>query len=301
ALAAQPAPDPVLKKIAALEARVAALESKNREYKRQLDHAPSQIPSEEAAQVRQANAAIPAPIAMRPQAQASWTGAFWGASAGGAATRSATSSVEQATMGSAGYNTADASGPARNGGGFLDLFAGWNTQMSRVVVGGQLEATAADLNFGSAGARAYTYFNAGVPTGATGIGDYRPQVNARWMASALLRGGVLLDDRTLVYGLGGWTYARFESRNITDNAFYQPNESFSASGPTGGFGIEHQLDFNWRVRAEYRYTKFEGTRTQDQFAANTAGIIQTYSRSTQYDQSMQSGRIGFAYALDPLR
>ena len=53
-----------------------------------------------------------------------------------------------------------------------------------------------------------------------------PQVTSRWMSSALLRARLLLDSNTLLYGLGDWTLAQFEARNLTDNPFYQPNETF---------------------------------------------------------------------------
>lgn len=301
-----PDPNLILEKLAALEARVATLEDKNREYKRELDQARTQLRTESSKTVRLANAAMPSkapasPI-IAPQPQPGWTGFFWGASAGGAATRSQTNSAERATSGAFGFNALDLSGPGSNGGGFIDLFAGGDVQVSRFVLGGQVEASIADLNFSSTGTRSYSYFDAGGPTGATATGDYRPQVTARWLASALLRAGVLLDDNTLLYGLGGWTFGRFEARNVTDNPFYQPNETFWANGPTGGVGIERKLDSNWRVRAEYRYTRFDGARTQDQYAFTSGGVAtQTYARSTLYDQSMQSGRIGLAYAFDPLR
>ena len=58
---------------------------------------------------------------------------------------------------------------------------------------------------------------------ATASGNYRPQVTSRWMATGLLRAGILVDDLTLLYGLGGWTVAQFEARNLTDDPFFQPN------------------------------------------------------------------------------
>lgn len=300
-------PDPILEKLAALEARVATLEDKNREYKRELDQARAQLRADSSKTIRLVNAALlpkeqtPA-FVTAPQPRPDWTAFFWGASAGGAVTRAQTNSAERATNGPGGFNTSDLSGPASNGGGFIDVFAGGDLQVSRLVFGGQLEASIADLNFSSSGTRAYSYFDAGGPTGATATGSYRPQVTARWLASALLRAGVLLDDNTLLYGLGGWTFGRFEGRNVTDNPFYQPNETFWANGPTGGVGIERKLDSNWRLRAEYRYTRFDGARTQDQYAFTSGGVTtQTYARSTLYDQSMQSGPIVVAYAFNPLR
>lgn len=238
----------VLEKLAVLEARVASLERKNQEYKRQLDQAHSQLRAQPAREVRQANAAIPVKAAVAVASLAeppSWTGAFWGGSVGGAATSASTRSDERTTQGNTGnappfdligFNSLDLSGTAKNGGGFIDLFAGGDVQVSRLVLGRQLEATVADLNFSSSGTRSLTYFNSAGLTGATATGDYRPQVTSHWMASALLRAGVLLDENTLLYGVGGWTVARFEARNVTDNPFYQPNETFWASGPTGGVG-----------------------------------------------------------------
>jgi opacity protein-like surface antigen len=305
----------LLEKLAALEARVAALETKNREYKRELEQARTQRPSEVPKNFALANAAMPARQPMpSPINQATtdtgWTGVFWGASAGGAATKSSTASSErvaQAFPGNpppldlAGFNTSAVTGPTRNSGGFMDVFAGGDFQLGRFVLGGQIEATASDLNFSSSGTRSYAYFDSTGPTGATASGNYRPQVTSRWMATGLLRAGILVDDLTLLYGLGGWTVAQFEARNLTDNAFFQPNESFWANGPTAGIGIERKLDSRWRVRAEYRYTKFDTAHAHDESAFVSGTNSQTYSRSTQFDQSMQSGRIGVAYSFNPLK
>jgi outer membrane immunogenic protein len=312
--------DLVLQKIAALEARVAALEVKNREYKRDADKARTQakLANEKLSKI---GGAVPSGVASAMAYKAipndhsvpvSWTGAYWGASAGGAATRSSVISAERNTQAFAtnpppfSVNGLDGLGntSGSNGfGGLVDLFAGWNIQISRAVVGAQLEATASDLNFSSSGSKMYTYFNAIGPTGQTAVGDFRPQVASRWMASALLRAGVLLDDNTLVYGIGGWTGSRFEARNVTDNPFYQPVETFWANGWTAGAGIERKLDPNWSVRAEYRYTDFGTSRTNDHFlfTSGPPSGTQTSDRQTSYSQSMQAGRIGFAYAFNPLK
>jgi outer membrane immunogenic protein len=311
--------DAVLKTLAALEARVAALESKNKEYKREAEEARSQARVANAKLLKLSNA----PVSHVASAMASayhpaeptssgWTGAYWGASAGGAATRSSVHSSQRdlqafpsnpPPFNVTGYDVLGRAS-ASNGGGVIDVFAGWNTRLSNFVVGGQLEATAAALNFSSSGSKAYAYFDANGPTGSTANGDFRPQVASRWMASALLRAGVLLNEQTLVYGIGGWTGAQFEARNLTDNAFYQPVETFWANGWTAGAGIERQLDTNWSVRAEYRYTGFAAVRTTDHFNFQSVGPAsgtQSSRRQTHFDQSMQSGRIGFAYAFNPLR
>ena len=321
-VAAEPSSaDLVLQKIAALEARVAALEVKNREYKRDADEARTQakLANEKLSKV---GGAVPNNVASALAYKASptdhpvlvdWTGAYWGASAGGAVTRSSVISTERDIQAFPanpppftvnGFDALGNSSASAGFGGLIDLFAGWNVRISRAVVGAQLEATAANLNFSSSGQKAYTYFVATGPTGLTAVGDFRPQVASRWMTSVLLRAGFLLDDNTLLYGIGGWTGSQFEARNVTDNPFYQPVETFWANGWTAGAGIERKLDSSWSVRAEYRYTDFGTSKTNDRFLFTSgppASGTQTSDRQTHYSQSMQAGRIGFAYAFNPLK
>jgi opacity protein-like surface antigen len=315
ASAETPLADLVLQKVAALEARVAALETKNREYKREAEEARAQV---RAANERSPKISrlVPSRIAAAAMAYSvagptdravlGWTGAYWGASAGGAATRSAVVSDERDTQnsggGTFGYDVHGTSTTTSGAGALIDVFAGWNTQISNLVIGAQAEATFAGLNFSSAGSRTYTYFTQAGPSGAGALADFRPQIASRWMTSALLRAGVLLNDQTLVYAIGGWTGAQFEARNLTDNPFYQPVETFWANGWTAGGGIEHKLDSNWSVRAEYRYTDFGTVRTSDHYLFTTLpppSSSQTSDRQTQYTQSIQTGRIGFAYAINP--
>ena len=84
--------------------------------------------------------------------------------------------------------------------------------------------------------------------------------------------------------------------------YFQPVETFLASGWTVGAGIERKLNSSWSVRAEYLYTNFGTARTNDQFNYGSPAVgTQTDQRQTQFDQPMQIGRIGFAYAFDPFR
>ncbi|MCA6111210.1 hypothetical protein [Bradyrhizobium cenepequi] len=153
--------DLVLQKIAALEARVAAIEVENRAYKREAEKARSQakVVVEKPRNYNPVPANVASALAykvtetVRPVA--GWTGAYWGASAGRAATRSSVVSAQRDTQAISGnpfpftISGLDTVGnsSANNGGGLIDLFAGWNVQVSRVVLGAQLEATASQLNF----------------------------------------------------------------------------------------------------------------------------------------------------------
>jgi outer membrane immunogenic protein len=300
--------------IRALEARIRALETKNKEYRQEAGEARLQArAANEKLKLVSASTSQPrnsfALASSEPNdTSAIWSGAYWGAAAGGGITRSRVTANEQyiSNFPTNGYpyningsNMADSSGPGHRGGALIDVFAGWNFQPSRsFVVGGQLEATVSDLNFNSAGTRMYNYFTAAGPTGETAVENFRPQVSTNWMASALLRAGFLVDDKTLIYGIGGLTLAQFQTRNLADNSFFQTEESFVATGWTAGAGIERKLDANWSVRGEYRYTRFGSHGSNDQF--NFVGSFpssQTYQRNAQFDQSMQVGRIGIAYAI----
>jgi outer membrane immunogenic protein len=315
--------------------RIEALEKENSALSKRLTLAPAKVISRETVAsfqtprgdnrtVYEANArynptkaeqiAAPYHPSDEPLTPLHWAGAYWGASAGGAATRSSVTANEQYIgnypTNSFPYNIngesmSDISGPGHRGGALIDAFGGWNFQVSRaIVVGAQVEATASDLNLNSAGTRTYNYFNGAGPTGQTAIEDFRPQVSSNWMASALLRAGFLADDKTLIYGIGGVTLAQFEARNLADNSFYQLEESFVASGWTAGAGIERKLGSNWSVRAEYRYTNFGSHSSNGQFNFQSSGSFagtQTYQRQAQFDQSMQAGRIGIAYSIDALQ
>ena len=92
----------------------------------------------------------------------------------------------------------------------------------------------------SSGSKVTTYFNDRVGQNGTETNDYRAQVTSKWMASALLRAGILLNEQTLVYGMGGWTVAQFELRDggaasqLDGLAVFRPVETFVANGWTAG-------------------------------------------------------------------
>lgn len=311
--------DRVLAMVTALEARVTALENENRQYKRDANEARTQarIANQKLLQLTNASASMPVktlPIRVREDTSLNWTGLYWGVTAGGAITRSQVVQTEQYVSNIPanpppaninGINMAATSGPSHGAGGVVDIFGGWNYQFANtLLIGAQLEATVGDLGFSSAGTRSYSYFDANGPTGQTAVGDFRPQVTSQWMATALLRAGVLLTERTLLYGVGGWTIAEFEARNLADNSFYQLPERFFAGGWTAGAGIERKLDTNWSLRAEYRYTNFGSHGTQDQFQFQSSGAFsgtQSYQHQTQFEQSMQVGRVGVVYAFNPFK
>jgi outer membrane immunogenic protein len=122
------------------------------------------------------------------------------------------------------------------------------------------------------------------------------------MLTGLLRGGFLLDQKTMLYGVAGWTFARF---NIPSYAFNERFDGFingasdvTANGPTVGLGIERKLDGNWSVLAEFRYTQFfassltNSSTFSDPFVTGGSDVAHT-----KYNSDMFTGRVGVSYLL----
>ena len=242
------------------------------------------------------------PVALREED--GWSGFYWGTSFGGAATRSSVKSSETYSsyfptnpfpyMRTGTRSTDESDGD--DNGALLDLFVGVNQQVGKHFVAGlQAEGTIGEVGFDSEGSRGLTYFNDAGPTGQTATGPFRPHVQSRYMVSALARAGWLVDPGFLLYGLAGWTGASFEYQNVTDNPFFQPDNGFWANGVTFGGGAEHKLSPNWTLRAEYRFTRFEDKDVDNTFSwSSNFPATQTNTIATQFDNTMQVGRIGIS-------
>ena len=227
-----------------------------------------------------------------------WTGFYWGASAGGGVTGSqiGTTEVYQSSFSQLSM-VGNASGSGT--GALIDLYGGWNWRVKpNLLLGVQAEATLSNLSFSGAGQMRYLYGIVG-----SAVGTFNPLVNSDWMVSFLGRAGLLLDDKALVYAIGGWTLADFQTRNLEDNSFYQTPQSFRASGWTAGGGFERKIDAHWSARAEYRYTDFRTANLPGfyNFTADFNGTPseQSFARQAQFRQTMHVGRVGVAYGFFP--
>ena len=187
-------------------------------------------------------------------------------------------------------------------GAFADLFIGVNSQLGeRLVVGAQAEGTVGYLSFGLKGTKSYAYFDSSgsvLPTGNNASVDQ--QIHSLWLVSGLIRGGWLLNQDTLFYGIGGWTVAQFYAPAAAFNprvdSFQNGPISFIGNGPTLGFGIEHKLAANWSLRAEYRYTYFmpQTVTTTSTFSGpNTVNGVDV--SQMRYQSNLNSVRLGTSY------
>jgi len=82
-------------------------------------------------------------------------------------------------------------------------------------------------------------------------------------ASVIGRAGYLLNPGTLVYGLLGFTWQKYEAQQTTSG--YYGTGSFSKSGTLGGvtlgFGSEVMLTTNISLKGEYRFTRLGAIST----------------------------------------
>ncbi len=111
----------------------------------------------------------------------------------------------------------------------LGAFAGKNWQKGKYVYG--IEGEVSLLN--------------GEKTNSDGL-----HFDANWMLSAKGRAGYLVRPDTLLYATGGVAFANF------DISLDSKDYSDTLVGFIIGAGVEHQLDEDWSVRAEYAYTNF---------------------------------------------
>jgi outer membrane immunogenic protein len=104
----------------------------------------------------------------------------------------------------------------------------------------------------------------------------------RWFGTVRGRLGFLPIDHLLIYGTGGFAYARIDqSASYTNTApfsglssingicmeastCYAGTRGRTANGWTAGGGIEYALPNNWTIRAEYLYVKLDGPTSVDE-------------------------------------
>ena len=170
----------------------------------------------------------------------------------------------------------------RNVAAMSSLLIGYNVPIgSEFIAGVQVEGTLANtrVNLAGNGNSTVTVTSSATPilpastSTSTNVFSFSNTLDNRWMVSALARAGALIDPNDLVYILGGYTYGRFE--NI--------NGGFGMNGGTAGIGWERQIMSGWTLRAEYRYTRFQDTdfkfNTQS-VLTTSAGIVQTSNGSS---------------------
>ncbi len=171
-----------------------------------------------------------APAFVAPVSAYSWSGFYVGGQIGGAWTSA--SVTPYIAPGFVGAGAGVSVSPSGVVGG---LHAGFNWQMSQVVLGLEGDAELSGVS------------------GSTAVGggfirdrdDFRGSIRAR-LGFAV--------DRALIYATGGVAFQNFKSTNTLGAV--SSSYSTSRTGWTLGGGIEFAINNQWSVRGEYRYSDF---------------------------------------------
>jgi outer membrane immunogenic protein len=265
--ASEPSTAELLAVIKRLEARITAMERDRAPKANRQAAVPIDIPKS----AREAHATV-APVAA-PIVQTKWTGPLVGISIGGGKLKgdgdnnlkqnSESQTLytgPQTLLGLTGdYFTSTSSYQSsgytdRSNGAVVDVFAGYDWQPSYwLLFGIQAEGSVATLAAEMPTKRKQNYQSiysgySDSTSRNTSTETFTTSVETRWMAALLGRAGIVFDD-WLLFASGGWAFAEIVS----------PVEraSIGLNGPTFGGGIERRMDGNWRIRGEYRYSRYQ--------------------------------------------
>jgi outer membrane immunogenic protein len=294
----------VLKTLKALESRVATLESEKQQYRREAASARAETQALKQKLGRQSNPTVPiqpapsgsyAMVTKAPLVAAvpTWGGIYAGASFGLTSQRAhqdevdpgtSTSTFTQGTFSqtSSTSDTFVSNLGGRGLGATANLYLGYNYMLpSNFLVGAQLEGGVSNTRtrltglFSDPSQAVTTTTNTGIiatsTATSTGTGNTTSHLDNRWAMSALVRGGLVVDPKDLIYLVGGLSYGRFEFAD----------QSFGAFGGTVGAGWERKITPSWTLKAEYRYTRFQDRTLTESFSnsssSSTTGAITSTS------------------------
>lgn len=255
-----------------------------------------------------------------------WSGVYFGAYLGGGAgySKSVYNQVQQSTSatsvnGSISLSTKTNSTTSgqlsalNTSGSVADLFIGYNYHHdnAKLLIGAQFEGTVfSDITTKSAKTLITNSNVTNVLTNVTVSNYAYNTVTSRYNLDSILsvvaRAGVLARPDTLIYGLIGPSEGNFVIPDAVEFTFF--NTTQWKIGMNAGGGIEHKLNDNWSILAEYRYLYFNNINNSSQVSApastsNFAGgviVNNTTTTSTTVTSwnnnfSMSLGKIGVAY------
>jgi outer membrane immunogenic protein len=196
----------------------------------------------------------------------SWTGLHIGLGGGAAMMRARSHSSSYINDNANGiYSGGGEQSDLGKFGGFGTIQVGGDYQLDKFVIGAFGDFDLSSLKAGSKSrAAAYCHVNNNnCNTVATHSVGYK--VGNSWDAGARL--GYLINDRSLVYGLGGFTSAQISSGarldqyvNTDDNGNYHPYVQSQQSGWKSGYligvGYEMALTDHITFKTEYRYSDY---------------------------------------------
>jgi outer membrane immunogenic protein len=307
----------VLGKLKELESRVATLESEKQQYRREAASARAETQALKQKLGHHPGPAVPlqlpppdidARVTRTPKLAAvpTWGGLYAGASFGLASQHvnqagvesDATTATTSSVVG-AGFSDTSSSSEAltNNAGGrglgaMANLYIGYDYLLpSNFLVGAEIEGgisnSSTTLNdLASGPSQSVSTLNSGgiittTPSTGSSTENMLAELDSHWTMSALVRGGLVVDPKDLVYLVGGLSYARFE---------FDDAVGFGAFGGTVGAGWERKITPSWTLKAEYRYTRFQD-RTVTQSSNATVSSSGGGSSASSSDAIVETSRL----------
>ncbi len=185
-----------------------------------------------------------------------WSGVYAGASVGMQVIRN--SGFHSDAQGAANPNFPDFAYDYAGARFTYGVHLGIQRLFGQFVVGGELDFDGPQAKIAS------PWYNGNVAySGGVAGNSYQQRVGMNWQGSLRARFG-FVHHKSLFYLTGGLAFANMTVCTVLDDCINGANHivrySRTRLGWTIGAGIEHKFNYNWSLRAEYRYTNY-GSRT----------------------------------------
>ncbi len=221
--------------------------------------------------------APPAPMPTLAVAPYSWTGFYIGAGGGGAWMRARDRSYSSHTIGSGGLVTQGNHSDLGKFGAFGTIEAGGDYQMGQFVVGAFTDFDFKNLKAKKSSAKYGTYTSSSSSVHHyVASHDVWYKVGNSWDAGVRL--GYLVNDRNLVYALGGYSGAQVSSgvrASYSTTGSFNPSVAASQSGWKSGYvvgaGWEDAITDHWSFKLEYRYADYGKAKSSYSTGLNAVG------------------------------
>lgn len=215
----------------------------------------------------------PAPVYKAPAVIApvwTWTGFYLGGNVGAVFGHSSIADDPSTSLTWLGGNTFTNNSTGVIGG----AQAGYNWQMSNVVLGIEADISGSSLN--------HSVFIAG------GSDTYSSRLS--WLSTVRGRLGFAV-DRALIYGTGGVAFAGLKDEIVDPptNIGFSAATGSTVTGWTAGGGIEYALADHWTVKAEYLHVGLPDRTATVVSAGATNGY------AFRFKDQLDIGRVGFNY------
>lgn len=134
------------------------------------------------------------------------------------------------------------------------LHLGINRLFGQFLIGAEIDFDGPQAKINS------PWYNGNVAySGGVAGNSYQQRVGMNWQGSLRARFG-FVHHKTLFYVTGGLAYANMTVCTVIDNCLgfvgHVVKYSTTRLGWTIGAGIEHKFNYNWSMRAEYRYANY---------------------------------------------